>query len=331
MVEEIIEKIAEETELDKEEVKEKVDEKSEEFSGLVSEEGAAHLVAREHGVTVDKDVNKELKVENIVPGMNRLNIKAKVADISEINTFERDEGEEGQVQNMVLGDDTGTVRMTLWDEQTKVAKKVDEGDVIQISNAYSKEDNQGRAEIRIGDDTQIKRVEEDDIGEIKQKSSGGSGNYKEAKIDEVIDTNAYYSVTGEVIDIYGENPFYQVCPDCGETLKKDNDYKCGEHGEVEPEYRIALTAVIDDGLGSLRCVFFQDRAKKLLDAEGVEFKGNSRKLQDHAEKALGKRVRVKGRTQENDYIGNVELIVNEMRKLDLDNEIESKLGELQNV
>jgi len=47
---EIIEKIAEQTEASDEEISDEVEEKMDEFEGLVSEEGALHLVAKEYGV-----------------------------------------------------------------------------------------------------------------------------------------------------------------------------------------------------------------------------------------------------------------------------------------
>jgi len=47
---------------------------------------------------------------------------------------------------MVLGDDTGTIRLTLWDEQTQIAEKVSEGDAIQIGGAYTVEDDRGNAQ-----------------------------------------------------------------------------------------------------------------------------------------------------------------------------------------
>ncbi|MDY6771132.1 MAG: DUF2240 family protein [Candidatus Nanohaloarchaea archaeon] len=331
MVDELIQKIADESELDEDDVREKINEKEEEFSGLVSEEGAAHLVAREHGVTIEKDVDKDLKIESVVPDMNRVNLKAKVINITDLNTFERDDGEEGQVQNLVLGDETGTLRMSLWDDQVDVADKIDEGDNIEVANAYSKEDNRGNPELRIGDSTKIKRIGDDEVGDVKQSSSGdssGSG-YERTRIDDITTKEGNYEISGEVLQIYTKNPFYQTCPECGETLKKDDDYECPEHGDVDPEYNLALSAVVDDGFGNIRCVFFRDDAKELLDAEDEEFQGNSRKVQDHAKKVVGTRVAVKGRSQRNDFFDAMELIVNEVEKPSIQHEITTKIEAIQ--
>jgi Single-stranded DNA-binding replication protein A (RPA), large (70 kD) subunit and related ssDNA-binding proteins len=152
---EIIEKIAEQTEASEEEISDEVEEKMDEFEGLVSEEGALHLVAKEYGVQVEKEGNKDLEIDNIVPDMRKVNIKARVLSILDVNTFEKEEEEEdGKVQNVVLGDDTGTVRISLWGEQTKIAEKIEERDPIHITGAYTIEDNQENPEIRLGDESQ---------------------------------------------------------------------------------------------------------------------------------------------------------------------------------
>ncbi len=326
MIDRLVEKIGEETELEEDDIRAKIEEKEEEFSGLVSEEGAAHLVAKEHGVNLAKDVDKELKIDSVVPGMSNVNIKSKVVDITPINTFTRDDGDDGKVRNIVLGDETGTLRMSLWDEQTDVAEKIDVGDNVQIANAYSREDNQGNAELRIGDSTQIKRIDEDEIGEVKQtRRSGGGNSYEDVEIDEIMDENARYRVDGQIVQIYTKNPFYQVCPECGDTLKKDNDYECSEHGDVDPDYRIALPIILDDGFDNVRCVLFNDTAKKLLDAEDVDFDGDTEKMDEYADNAIGERIVVEGRSQHNDFFDTIELVVDDINKPSIDEQIQRKL------
>lgn len=331
--EDLIERIVEESEADREEIEDEVQAKEEEFAGLVSEEGAVHLVARQYGVDLSDQSDRDLKIENIVPGMNRIGIKAKVVRILDVNTFERDGDEDdGQVQNIIIGDETGTIRMALWDEQTELTEKIEEGDNIQIENAYSKEGYRDDAELAIGDSTKIKRIGDDEITEVKDEGGGDSGggrDHEETTADRIVE-GGYYRLEGEIVQIYTNSPFYQVCPECEDSLREDNDYECEEHGEVEPEYRIALPAILDDGFGNVRCVFFTDRAKQLLEAEDVEFKGNSRKLEQYAEKARGRRVTIQGRAQTNDYFDAVEILVNDIEETDIDDAIDRRMEELDN-
>ncbi|MFB6174834.1 MAG: DUF2240 family protein [Candidatus Nanohalobium sp.] len=323
-VEDIIAKIVDETELEEDEVKEEIEEKMEEFEGLVSEEGAVHLVAKENGVAVAEGGDQELKVENIVPEMRKVRLKARVVDISDVNTFERDDDEEdGKVQNIVLGDETGTIRVTLWDEQTEIAEKIDEDDVIEISGAYTVEDNQGNAELRLGDEVQVKMADEDDIGEVKNPNEA-----QEASISSVSDEGATYRIKGMIMNVYTSNPFYSTCPECGTSVREndDGDFVCDEHGEVEPNKALAISAVVDDGTDSIRTVFFRDQARELLEIdEEEETEGDIDAVEEGAEKATGKEVEIEGRTRYNDYFGRIEIIANQYEVLDTEKELEQLL------
>lgn len=326
----LIEKVAEESELSEEEIEEKVEEKMEEFSGMVSEEGAIHLVAKEHGVQLS-EADNDLKIENVVPEMRKVNLKGRVTAVLDANTFERDDGEEGKVQNIVIADETGSIRVTLWDEQTKIAEEVAEGDPVKISGAYTVEDNRGNAELRLGDDAQVAKADEDEVPEVE--SSSGSGETEEVDLKDVKDENANYKVNGIVVAVYTSNPFYRVDPETGDTVRANDD---GEYvtddGEVieEPETRLALSAVIDDGTGNTRCVFFRDQARELLEIdEEVEKSGDEKKVEEAAENALGKEITIEGRTRYNDYFGQLEIIANEMYEFDPEDEINELLDVLE--
>lgn len=322
--EKITEKIVEETDLDEDDVKEEVEKKIEEFEGLVSEEGAIHLVAKEHGVQVSEDNNQDLKIENIVPDMRKVRIKARVVNILDPNTFQRDDGDEGKVQNVVLGDDTGTIRMTLWDEQTEIAEKIDEGDAIEIAGAYTLEDNRENAEIRLGDDAQVKMADEDDVPEVQT-----SGESADVSIREVRTENTTYGITGMLMAVYTSNPFYTICPECGTSVREDEDsgdYVCKEHGEIEPEKALAVSGVLDDGTGNIRAVFFRDQARKMLDIdEEAEKEGDVSAVEEAAEEAIGKELTIEGRSRYNDYFGRIELIVNELEDAEAEEQISEML------
>jgi replication factor A1 len=326
-VEEIVEKIVEETDLDEEEVEEEIEDKMEEFEGLVSEEGAAHLVAKEFGVQIAEEENQDLQIDNIVPEMRKVHLKAKVLNISDVNTFERDDDkEEGRVQNIVLGDESGTIRVTLWDEQTEIAEKISEGDGIEIAGAYTVEDNQGSAELRLGDDVQVKMLDEDEIPEIDESDSMQT---KEVKIKDVNSEGNSYKVRGMLMKIYMSNPFYRVHPDTGDTVREneDGEYVTDDGEEVEdPEGRLAVSGVIDDGTETIRTVFFGDQARKVLEVdEEVEKQMDQDAVEEAAEKASGKELVIEGRTRFNDYFDRLEILCNSLEEVETQEEIERML------
>lgn len=318
MVDALIDKISDESGKPRDEIEERIEDKMKEMSGLVSEEGAAHLIAREEGVELTETAEKDLKVENVVPGMRRVDVTAKVVDITDTNTFTNSDGEEGKVRNIVLGDETGTVRMSLWNEQVDVAEKVDVGDCLEIQGAYSREDNRGNPELRIGNETQMEMLDDDPIDDVKQTSGGSSGgDHERVNIGEVADENVNYEITGTIMEIYTDNPFYKACPECNKKVEEeDGDHECEEHGEVEIQHNMILSAIVDDGYGNIRTVFFRDRAKQLLDAADVDFDGDAELVAERADDVKGRNIQVKGQSRYNDFFNSLELIGNQVSFID---------------
>lgn len=327
--EEVVEKIVEESELDEEEVEKEIGEKTEEFSGLVSEEGAAHLVAKEYGVPIEAEKSEDLKIDNIVPEMRKVHLKARALSISDLNTFERDDDEEdGKVQNIVLGDDTGTIRVTLWDEQTQIADKISEGDAIEIGGAYTVEDQNSNAELRLGDDAQVKMADEEDVPEVER-----GGDTEEVPIREIATEGNSYKVRGMLMKIYTSNPFYRVDPETGDTVREDEDdnYVTDDGEEIEePEGRLAVSGVIDDGTETIRTVFFGAEARKVLEVdEEVEKEMETETVEEAAEEAAGKRMLLTGRTRYNDYFDRIELLANQIEEVKTTEEIERMLDVME--
>jgi replication factor A1 len=132
-----------------------------------------------------------------------------------------------------------------------------------------------------------------------------------------------------VMTVYTSNPFYRVDPESGNTVREDDDgnYATKDGKEVEePENRLALSAVIDDGTGNIRTVFFRDRARELLEIdEEVEKEGDTDAVEEAAQSVVGKEVTIEGRTRHNDYFGQLEIIVNEMEETEIEEQLDSIL------
>lgn len=151
------------SDLSPDQIREQTKEKMEEYEGLVGKTAACILVGRENGLNMNEqlgiEMDSELDVENLVEDMNNLRIKVEVRKVWDINTFERDSGDDGRVRNVVVGDSTGETQMALWDDDVQLGEKLEAGDMILIKNAYSDySDYNDRVEIGIGDETDIYRV-----------------------------------------------------------------------------------------------------------------------------------------------------------------------------
>ncbi len=102
---------------------------------------------------IDKEITvnlKPLKISEIKPGINGLDIVARIIDMGTPRTFQRKDGTAGKVRNITIGDDTGKIRLTLWDGKTE-ATGFKAGDTVEIMNAYSRENTfSNQTELQLG-------------------------------------------------------------------------------------------------------------------------------------------------------------------------------------
>jgi replication factor A1 len=150
-----------ETDVSEEEFREAVGEKVEQMAGLADEETAAMLLAHE------LDGGEVEGIADLEAGMEEAKFLGKVGRIGDLRTFERDgEDEDGRVINIDVADETGSVRIALWDEQASAAEAdLQTGDVLRIKGR-PKDGYNGLEvsvdQIEIDEDAEIDVPEEDD-------------------------------------------------------------------------------------------------------------------------------------------------------------------------
>ena len=76
-----------------------------------------------------------MEIKDLKPKMGNVEIVATVKDISEEREFEKF-GKTGRVTNAILFDETGTIKMSLWNEQIDQIKV---SDTVHIKNGYVSE------------------------------------------------------------------------------------------------------------------------------------------------------------------------------------------------
>ena len=103
----------------------RVDAKIEECGDLVDEPTAAMMVIGELG-------RQHVKIKGLSGKSSLFSFFGKVVDKTEPKEFVRADGEKGWVATLLLGDETGTTRVVLWDEKAGAAVDVAIGDVLEI-------------------------------------------------------------------------------------------------------------------------------------------------------------------------------------------------------
>jgi len=143
--EDYIKKIIQKTGLSKKEIQSKMEEKKEDLKGLISDEGALFIVAKELGVDIQEmnatQNNKvEIKISDISINMQNITLAGRIKETYPTNSFTRKDGTTGFVGSFLLHDPTGDIRIVLWDDATKIIENdyFQKNELVKVINCYAK-------------------------------------------------------------------------------------------------------------------------------------------------------------------------------------------------
>ncbi|MHA1270230.1 MAG: DUF2240 family protein [Candidatus Helarchaeota archaeon] len=234
-----IKKLIEKTGLTRAELMKKINKKKEDLANLMTDVGAAYLIAKEYGIDIETHIPPRrpiTQIKDINPNKTIVNVVGRINKIFNVRTFIRKkDNKEGRVGSFIIEDKTGQIRIVLWDNQTEIIEthQIEEGQPIYIENGMLKSGLNG-LEIHIGNRGRLDSPPE--------------------SLQELIP---------EKIDVYNIN-------DLKEGLRGINirgvitwkgelkvfERKSGEMGQVIP-------IILRDETGSIRCSIWGEKANSL--------------------------------------------------------------------
>lgn len=296
----ILERIANLANLEKDEVERRVEAKRAKLSGLISKEGAAQVIAAELGISFD---NEKFKIDELLPGMRKVNTSGKIIQMFPVRTFER-QGKENKVANFVIADETSNIRIVLWDvnhiellekEELKV------GDSVEIVNG-SMRDN----EIHLGSFSELKKSTET-FENVKEEKQVKEKVIKNFSVGDSVSARAFIV---QAFDLR----FFDANIITGKKITEEE-----RAAGASFEKRGILNVVIDDGSETIRAVVFHNVLPKL---EVTEY-DNEEVILQQKQALLGREVVFSGTVRMNSYFNTPELIVDNVEEINLDNVIKS--------
>lgn len=145
-------------------------------------------------------------------------VEGKVLSIGEIRTFNKRDGDIGKVGNFTIGDDTGKIVVTVWNEKTAFLDSLDIDETLLLKNVNAKfNDYSKKVELQFGDSSIM-------------ETSQNSVNYAESftAIDK-LEVGSLCSIKGNVIDI---GPIREITKDGGLSDVVGNIQVKDETGQV---------------------------------------------------------------------------------------------------
>jgi replication factor A1 len=70
--------------------------------------------------------------------MSSVTVAGRVVNIGNIREFNRRDGGTGKVVSVLLEDETGNVRLSLWDDDVNLADEMSPGTIIAVENGYTR-------------------------------------------------------------------------------------------------------------------------------------------------------------------------------------------------
>ncbi|MBR9706550.1 hypothetical protein GOV14_05930 [Candidatus Pacearchaeota archaeon] len=130
-------------------------------------------------------------VTSLNPGQGNANVEGTILEVGETRTFNK-YGRDLSVANAVLKDASGTIKLTLWNDDTKRFK---EGDKVRIVNGYVNE-FQGEKQLTSGKFGKMEKIEEtskpaeltpeqEDVADSLNKSETIEGIPEKKPLDEL--------------------------------------------------------------------------------------------------------------------------------------------------
>jgi replication factor A1 len=320
----IFNEIKKKTEMTDDEINRKIIEKQQELSNLVSKEGAAYIIAKELGLDIFTKTTRRLEIKNILPKLRNTNLTARIVRVFPAKEFKKKD-KTGKVATVILGDATGTIRLSLWDQQTDIVNELKPDMAVEVFGAYTKENGlSGNVEMRLGNKGGVKILQDSDIPSIKDMEKSDDIHRNISDLTE----GSSGELRAAVVQLFDTSVFYEVCPTCGKrAVREGAKFKCAEHGFVEPSFTVVLSGIIDDGTGNIRSVFFREAALKMIGLDMQEALKIKDSFFEHID-ILGKEFVFFGRVRKNSAFNRLEFVASDVRDVDIEEEINKLINNL---
>ncbi len=180
------------------ELSENVRRRQEEFNGLISESAALYSIAKELGVEVESE-KSELQftsIKNLSPGMQDVNLHARVMKILAPRSFEKN-GKGGKVCNISIADESGEGILVLWYGDVELVETgvIEKGDSVDVLCAYVKDSG----EVHLSMGGQVVKVKQ--RGKLPEIAGGIR------KIGEIEEGMGSVDFVAEVLEVGAVNSF----------------------------------------------------------------------------------------------------------------------------
>ena len=229
--------------LTRDEVLRMIEEKTASAEGFFTDEAAARMVASDLAVEIPTDpLRPRMEIKDLVSGANDVTVAGRIIILHPSQTFTRSDMTEGQVARLLVADRSGTLKVVLWDEKTRIVEngKIMHGQIAKFSHGYTRKGFDGKLELHLGSRAEIETAPPD-----ADESAYPHVTQFLKKIGEITNKDKKTNVVGIIQRIYPVSTFkrrdetegkvrrLQLEDETGQIAAAFWNQKVDELGEVE--------------------------------------------------------------------------------------------------
>lgn len=193
---------------------------------------------------------RSFKVCDLKDGLYRVDLQGRVLSLSK-RSYQRD-GQERFLFSGILGDETGKIEFTAWDDYG-----LEEGKAYHFTNGYTRQ-WRGRTQLNLGNNTQISELDDEVFPSLDQVQQNVLVN-----IDRLNQLGGApgVKVEGFLVGVRSGSGLVFRCPDCNRVLQKKS---CMIHGKNDGTPDLRIKGIIDDGYGALYIIAGKEVTEGIL-------------------------------------------------------------------
>lgn len=230
-----------------------------------------------------------VKIGQLAEGMQEADAVARVLELGTRTEFER-EGKKSQVASVVIGDESSTIRLVLWDSHANAFERLKVNDIVKVEGGYVRKGRDGASELHLGWMGRLLiNPRNANVAERKEILNVPLLNIGELKVGEAAEIKAALKEILEAHDL-------KTCGDCGGEVGEKLCLSCKSSNVKR---RSLLRARLSDASGEIEAIAFGRNAMKFVGirkiADDIEF---ATVAQLKKEELLGKEFYLMGRLAE---------------------------------
>ena len=230
----------------------------------LSEEEASAMFIPELA-TLEKALYDYKKIEELDEDEEDTIIIGRVIEVNDVREFDRDNGDTGFVRNIEIADDTGSIRVVLWDNDAK--NEYEMGQAIKLQNPRLSLDMDNRVEATVSGGTTMMEPSESELEKLPSQDELMEAIFVPKTIESLYEDDTNVHVTGTIQEVSPDKILLKRCPNCRENVDDSEDeYYCDNcgHSFDEPSYTLMIPTRIEDETGDISVTFFGKLAEELI-------------------------------------------------------------------